>query len=71
VFHTGVALVNARTGRAQVRLVDVASTFRALSDEDIDRYLAASGPTIAPGPSSRRASGSRCSSGSKATTRPR
>jgi len=39
VFHTGVALVNARTGGAQVRLVDVASTFRLLSDDDIERYL--------------------------------
>jgi len=39
VFHTGVALVNARTGRAHVRLVDVASTFRLLSEDDIERYL--------------------------------
>jgi septum formation protein len=40
VFHTGVALVNARSGRTHVRLVDVASTFRRLSDEDIEAYLA-------------------------------
>jgi len=44
VFHTGVALVNARTGRAHVRLVDVASTFRALADDDIERYLAREQP---------------------------
>jgi septum formation protein len=39
VFHTGVALVDARSGRARMRLVDVASTFRLLSDADIARYL--------------------------------
>jgi len=44
VFHTGVALVNARTGRAHVRLVDVASTFRVLADDDIERYLAREQP---------------------------
>ena len=39
VFHTGVALVDARSGRCRVRLVDVASTFRTLGDDDIERYL--------------------------------
>jgi len=39
LFHTGVAVVNARTGRARVRLVDVASTFRVLAEGDIERYL--------------------------------
>lgn len=39
VFHTAVALVDAASGRAQVRCVDVASTFRTLSSADIDRYL--------------------------------
>jgi len=39
VFHTGVALVDAGSGRARLRLVDVASTFRALSEQDIARYL--------------------------------
>jgi len=39
VFHTGVALVNAATGRARVECVDVASTYRTLSDSAIERYL--------------------------------
>jgi septum formation protein len=39
VFHTGVALVNARTGRAQVECIDVASTYRPLSAGEIDQYL--------------------------------
>lgn len=38
-FHTAVAIVNAATGRIQRELVDVASTFRALSRADIDAYL--------------------------------
>ncbi|HEY1328459.1 MAG TPA: Maf family nucleotide pyrophosphatase [Casimicrobiaceae bacterium] len=44
VFHTGVALVDAASGRCQSRLVDVASTFRTLSDDDIARYLARERP---------------------------
>ena len=39
VFHTGVALVNAATGRAQVAMVDVASTYRPLSIDEIEHYL--------------------------------
>lgn len=39
VFHTGVALVDARSGRCQCELVDVTSTFRALTDHEIERYL--------------------------------
>jgi len=39
VFHTGVALVNARTGRAQVECIDVASTYRPLSAGEIEQYL--------------------------------
>jgi len=39
VFHTGVALVNAATGRAQVECVDVTSTYRALSAAEIESYL--------------------------------
>jgi len=39
VFHTGVALVNAATGRAQVAMVDVASTYRPLSVDEIEHYL--------------------------------
>ena len=39
VFHTGVALVDAASGRCRSRLVDVASTFRVLAEGDIERYL--------------------------------
>jgi septum formation protein len=43
-FHTGVALVNAATGRVQHDLVDVASTFRTLSAAEIEAYLAREQP---------------------------
>jgi septum formation protein len=39
VFHTGVALVDARTGRCQREMVDVVSVFRALTEHEIDAYL--------------------------------
>ena len=39
VFHTGVALVDATSGRCRRELVDVASTFRTLDDADIAHYL--------------------------------
>jgi septum formation protein len=39
VFHTAVALVDAASGRVQVRSVDVASAFRVLDASEIDRYL--------------------------------
>jgi len=39
VFHTGVALVDAATGRCQREVVDVVSVFRALTDAEIDAYL--------------------------------
>lgn len=39
VFHTGVALFDARSGRCRSDLVDVASTFRVLDDADIAAYL--------------------------------
>ncbi|MCC6197379.1 MAG: septum formation inhibitor Maf [Burkholderiales bacterium] len=39
VFHTGVALVDAASGRCQKALVDVESTFRTLSDAEIAHYL--------------------------------
>jgi len=39
VFHTGVALVDTRSGRCTSDLVDVTSTFRALSDVEIATYL--------------------------------
>ena len=39
VFHTGVALVDAASGRCQREMVDVVSVFRALTDAEIDAYL--------------------------------
>jgi septum formation protein len=39
VFHTGVALVDTRSGRCTSELVDVTSTFRTLSDVEIATYL--------------------------------
>ena len=39
VFHTAVALVDAATGAGETRLVDVRSTFRALSPAAIENYL--------------------------------
>ena len=39
VFHTGVALVDAASGRGACVRVDVASTFRTLTDADIVAYL--------------------------------
>jgi septum formation protein len=39
VFHTGVALVAAGGERCQTLLVDVISTFRTLTDAEIDAYL--------------------------------
>lgn len=44
VFHTGVALVDAASGRCATRMVDVASTFRTLSETDIAHYLAREQP---------------------------
>lgn len=44
VFHTAVALVDAGSGRCDVRLVDVKSTFRRLTDEVVERYLARERP---------------------------
>jgi len=38
-FHTAVALLNARSGRCQSALVDVASTFRTLDDEQLAAYI--------------------------------
>ena len=39
VFHTGVALVDSRSGRCRSELVDVSSTFRTLTDIEIATYL--------------------------------
>ena len=39
VFHTGVALVDAASGRCSATLVDVASTFRTLDAAEIGAYV--------------------------------
>lgn len=39
VFHTGLALVNAATGRVQRECIDVSSTFRTLTAAQIEAYL--------------------------------
>lgn len=39
VFHTGVALVDAASGRCSSRLVDVTSTFRRLTRDEIVAYV--------------------------------
>ena len=39
VFHTGVAVLDAATGRCAVERVDVRSTFRRLTRAEIDAYL--------------------------------
>ncbi|MFO1324531.1 MAG: Maf family nucleotide pyrophosphatase [Burkholderiales bacterium] len=39
VFHTGIALVDAASGRCRSELVDVASEFRALTDDEIAAYV--------------------------------
>jgi septum formation protein len=39
VFHTGVALVDARSGRCRSELIDVTSVFRKLTDREIASYL--------------------------------
>jgi septum formation protein len=39
VFHTGVALLDVASGRCQRELVDVTSTFRTLTDVEIETYL--------------------------------
>jgi septum formation protein len=39
VFHTALALVDARSGRCQRAVVDVVSTFRVLTEPEIAAYL--------------------------------
>ena len=39
VFHTGLCLFDATSGKAQTALVDVRSTYRFLSADDIEAYL--------------------------------
>ena len=44
VFHTGVALCDAASGRCRTALVDVTSVFRVLDDAEIDDYLRREAP---------------------------
>jgi len=44
VFHTGVALVHARSGRCQSSRVDVTSRFRVLDPATIEAYLSREEP---------------------------
>jgi septum formation protein len=39
VFHTGLGLLNSRTGRSHLRGVATEARFRELSDAEIDRYM--------------------------------
>lgn len=39
IFHTGLCLLNARTGRLHLRGIPTEVRFRELSDEEIQRYL--------------------------------
>lgn len=39
IFHTGLCLLNAATGRLHLRGVPTEVTFRELSDDEIQRYL--------------------------------
>ena len=39
VLHTGLAVIDAASGRTQSEVVPFAAVFRRLSDEDIERYL--------------------------------
>ncbi len=39
VFHTGLALLDAKSGRCRRALVDVASTFRQLGEPALEAYL--------------------------------
>jgi len=39
IFHTALALLNTRTDRCQTALVDVASTFRVLGDQQLAAYI--------------------------------
>ena len=44
IFHTGLAVLDARSGRCRRALVDVASTFRQLGDAALQDYLARDQP---------------------------
>ncbi|MGH8799584.1 MAG: Maf family protein [Casimicrobiaceae bacterium] len=44
VFHTGLVLLDAKSGRCRRALVDVASTFRQFDDSALEAYLARDEP---------------------------
>lgn len=44
VFHTALCLYNSKSGNMQARVVPIAIQFRKLSDDVIERYLAAEQP---------------------------
>jgi len=44
VFHTALCLYNSRSGNMQTRVVPITIQFRTLSDDVIERYLAAEQP---------------------------
>ncbi|MET0917099.1 MAG: Maf family nucleotide pyrophosphatase [Burkholderiales bacterium] len=44
VFHTGLCVLDARSGQCQTALVDVRSTFRFLSPQEIESYLRSERP---------------------------
>jgi septum formation protein len=44
VFHTALCLYNSKSGNMQARVVPITIQFRQLSDEVIERYLAAEQP---------------------------
>jgi septum formation protein len=44
VFHTALALLNAKSGRLQLALVDVSSTFRLVDDAALEAYVDADQP---------------------------
>jgi septum formation protein len=44
VFHTGLCVLDARSGQCQTALVDVRSTFRFLSPQEIKSYLRSERP---------------------------
>jgi len=70
VFHTGLALLDARSGRCRRALVDVASTFRQLGDAALEAYLERDQPYDCAGSVKVERWASRCSRAWRATIRP-
>ena len=70
VFHTGLALLDARSGRCRRALVDVASTFRQLGDAALEGYLERDQPYDCAGSVKVERWASRCSRAWRATIRP-